>query len=199
MTESDDDRLLRLETSHRIKNQLTIVSSILALSADETDDDGAAKKLLSAADRVRAVATVHRLLLDQDEAGMLPIDVILAELCAALNEIYPPTISFAGDAADTRLPGDTAMRLAMIIGELVGAPCQPSSEQRLDESIDVQSAAKAGTLTILVNHEARTSWTASPGKVGGLIVDGFAKQIGALYQPAPGDGSGSATIVLTQE
>lgn len=196
MTETDDQRLVRLETSHRIKNQLSLVSSMLALSASETEDASATGQLQRAADRVRAVATVHRLLLDQDERGTLPVDVVLAELCSALNQIYLVPMTFTGDAASVRLPGDTMMRIAMIVGELAGAPYALDDDGERTDSVKIATHKHSENLTIEVMHDRRALSVLEAGKVGTLIVEGFASQIGATYESAEASASGAATLQL---
>jgi two-component sensor histidine kinase len=194
MTETEQCRLIRLETSHRIKNQLNLVYSMLTLSAEDASDDAAKQELQSAADRIHAVAMVHRLLVDQDENGQLEIGLVLEELCRSLADVYPLPIVFDGTAAPMELGSDKALRMAMMVSELVGARYVPGRREESEQRVAVTTRTEQTTLIVTVSHEGTTAEAPKLGRVGKLIVEGFASQIGAIWEQQQ-DGTTDRTMI----
>jgi two-component sensor histidine kinase len=102
------ERALAMEARHRINNDLQTVADLLFLGRPATSDPTAFDQ---AAARVRAVASVHRLL---TRAG----DVVDAgRLVASIADYAPAPVTV--DAEPIMLDGPTSQRLALVANELV--------------------------------------------------------------------------------
>jgi two-component sensor histidine kinase len=80
--------LLTREVHHRVKNNLQIINSLLTLQSDRVREGAAKEVLAQTRARINALALIHRLLYEQDngdERGDVPIDNLMAELCAQLR------------------------------------------------------------------------------------------------------------------
>jgi two-component sensor histidine kinase len=102
------ERALAMEARHRINNDLQTVADLLFLGRPATSDPTAFDQ---AAARVRAVASVHRLL---TRAG----DVVDAgRLVASIADHAPTPVNV--DAQPIMLDGPTSQKLALVANELV--------------------------------------------------------------------------------
>ncbi|MBC6980736.1 sensor histidine kinase [Caulobacter sp. 17J80-11] len=110
-------RTLLQEVSHRVKNSLALVSSLLGLQA-RTLQDAPRRALEDAAARVHAVARVH----DQlwRGAGMREIDLsaFLTDLCAAVAGTAPQHATRV-DAEPAVVSADLAVPLGLLVNELL--------------------------------------------------------------------------------
>lgn len=111
-------QLLTQEVSHRVKNSLAIVASLLALQARDAKDDDTSRILLDAYSRVQTVADVHDHLWREGDMEVTDIAAFLAELCKRLAEQTPGhEVVFNGEQA--LLPTDQAVPIGLVVNELV--------------------------------------------------------------------------------
>lgn len=112
-------RLLLRELNHRVKNSLSIVSSMLSLQAQANPADASLQhQLRKAASRVGTVARAHERLYKTADVTQLDIGAYIKDVCADL-----PTdagISILVEApAGINLPTDRAISIALVVVELV--------------------------------------------------------------------------------
>src|SRR4051794_13293827 len=110
------------EMSHRVKNDLLLVTSLLRVEAERQRSPQARAALGLAGARVAAVARVHDLLCHGDGSGTLAFDRYLRETCAGLAELLGVdgrhrALVVRAEAAV--LPADTARSLGLVVNELV--------------------------------------------------------------------------------
>ena len=110
------------EMSHRVKNDLQLVTSLLRVQAERQRNPQARAALGLAGARVEAVARVHDLLCDGDGSGTVAFDRYLRETCAGLAELLGVdgrhrALVVRAEAAE--LPADTARSLGLVANELV--------------------------------------------------------------------------------
>lgn len=123
LTEAVREREGRLaEMSHRVKNDLHLVTSLLRVEAERQRNPQARAALGRAGARVEAVARVHDLLCSGDGSGTVAFDRYLRETCAGLAELLGVdgrhrALVVRAEAAV--LPADTARSLGLVVNELV--------------------------------------------------------------------------------
>lgn len=124
-TDIDEERrlqerqqLLTQEVSHRVKNSLAIVASLLALQARDAKDDDTSRILLDAYLRVQTVADVHDHLWRETDAQVTDICAFLSELCQKLAE-HAPGHEVAFHGQPVLLPTDQAVPIGLLVNELV--------------------------------------------------------------------------------
>jgi two-component sensor histidine kinase len=110
------------EMSHRVKNDLQLVTSLLRVEAERQRNPAARAALGRAGARVEAVARVHELLCHGDGSGTVAVDRYLRETCAGLAELLGVdgrhrALVVRAEAAV--LPADTARSLGLVVNELV--------------------------------------------------------------------------------
>lgn len=112
-------RLLLRELNHRVKNSLSIVSSMLSLQAQANADDANLQlQLRQAANRIGTVARAHERLYKTADVEQLDIGSYIKDVCADLPA--GSGISVVVEAPDgIKLPTDRAISLALVIVELV--------------------------------------------------------------------------------
>ncbi len=123
------ERLLLAEAHHRVKNSLQTVADLLLLGRPEGPDGHVFDET---ADRIRAIAVVHRLLVDGRGA-----DVSAAELIDLVAHGVAPDAEVS--AVDVRLDANQAQYVGMVANELIAnatqhgsPPIQVDLERELD-------------------------------------------------------------------
>lgn len=174
----DRQRALSLELHHRVRNNLQMLSSYLAIAERDAPGPEGAAALAAARLRVAAVALMHRLLYDRGDLGTLPAAGLLRELCLLIERHGAGTPSYEGDAgaADLGLDIDTAVPLALWVIEAVdtlGGPGARGLRVRLRSD-------RPGRLDIRVQAAAGQA-PAEPGP----LLRAIARQLGARMSDQP--------------
>ncbi|WP_249011458.1 sensor histidine kinase [Conexibacter sp. DBS9H8] len=104
------ERLLLAEAHHRVKNSLQTVADLLLLSRPAGTGD--ARAFDETADRIRAIAVVHRLLADRRGA-----DVDAGELLRLITRSVAPDAEVS--TVPERLDPDVAQQVGIVANELI--------------------------------------------------------------------------------
>ena len=106
------------EASHRIKNNLQLISSLLNLQAKSSDDADVREALADAQARIITVARVHDRLWKQNEMSSVDLATSIGELCDDLQETAP-NCRLSRDLHSVVVGADQAVPLMLIVNELV--------------------------------------------------------------------------------
>jgi len=114
----DRQRVLVREINHRVKNSLSIVSSMLSLQAHASGGDENLKRhLQEASSRVTTIARAHERLYQTSDVEQLDIGTYIKDVCADLP--ITDGISIVVEApVGIKLSTDRAISLALIVVEL---------------------------------------------------------------------------------
>lgn len=139
-------RLLAREGHHRIGNSLQLVAATLQLQGRASGSAEVKSALASAQNRVSAIARVHRRLHQSNPAATLRIGPYIADLCKdieAASEGTPVRVN----CADFELPVDAAIKLGLILSELL---LNAIKHGGATERVDVDCRASDGTFTLTI-------------------------------------------------
>lgn len=115
------DGLLK-ELHHRVKNNLQIVSSLLALQTHTIRDPHTLKAFQESEDRIRSMALVHEILYHSTDLSRIAMATYIRELTAHLVKSYmvdPNRIALTIQAEDVGLNVETAVPCGLMLNELV--------------------------------------------------------------------------------
>ncbi|MEO6092465.1 MAG: histidine kinase dimerization/phosphoacceptor domain -containing protein [Novosphingobium sp.] len=108
--------LMAREIDHRVMNSLQFVSSLLSMQSRSPGDGDTAAQLQQAANRVAAVAQVHRHFYAEG-ADATSCITFLKRLCSDLEQVLGRTISVHGD--ESLVPTTWVQPIGLIVNELV--------------------------------------------------------------------------------
>jgi two-component system CheB/CheR fusion protein len=115
----EKDMLLR-EIYHRVKNNLQIVSSLLALQADTITDQSVRDVFQESQQRIQAMALVHQRLYASENLTHIDTITYLQHLVGDLSRIYDPEGHITYDIqAAGEMNLDTAIPVGLILTELI--------------------------------------------------------------------------------
>ena len=180
-------QLMAREIDHRVMNSLQFVSGILAMQS-RTGSAEAAEQLETAANRVAAVARVHRHF-HAEQADMVSSLGFLRRLCAELSDILDRPIEVVGDE------GMVATTLVQPIG-LIANELITNAAKHCAGAVRVSYRIRGGSHTLAVCDEGEGLPAAfDPEKGAGLgmkVIVALARQLGgkfAVEQNSVGVGS----------
>ncbi|WP_244433532.1 sensor histidine kinase [Azospirillum sp. B506] len=134
---ADHDRRLR-DVSHRLKNTLQLVSSLLTLQTLSSKDPEVRRALQSAGGRVGIVTQAHQRTHGVLRAGTVDIAIHLSELCQELEAILPGAHRIQVTADAMEMPMDSVIPFSLIVSELVGNAARHAFPPGAHGTIDVR-------------------------------------------------------------
>lgn len=189
-------KLMAKEIDHRVMNSLQFVSGLLAMQSRTPDVGPAASHLQMAANRVAAVAQVHRHFY-ADEAEEASCMAFLRRLCEELATILDRSIFVHG--ADGKVPTTWIQPIGLLVNELVTNAAKHGAGQ-----IDFTYAHDSGIHKIIVCDEgeglpADFDPAAADKSLGMRVVISLARQLGGVLSAADReDTRGSCfTVIFT--
>ena len=192
------DTLFR-EVNHRVKNNLTIVQTILEFGAEEIGEyrERASFTMQSAIDRLRAMALLHELLYShaadtQEDAGSY-----VRALTDAVTEAYG-----FGDRIDVEERHEEGLHcslnrmvpLALIVNELLTNAYKYAYPDNRRGTVQVRSVrGKDGGIVIDIRDDGIGFSDAGkrPGGIGTMLIEALVSQIGGTIERSGGPGAGT--------
>lgn len=116
------EKLLLRDVHHRIKNNLTIVSSLLNLQGGYVEDPPAREALNDSRRRIQAIALLHEKLYNSDDLVKINVGRYVRDLAGALitSLSFPEDrVELSVDIPDIFFHADISIPLGLIITELV--------------------------------------------------------------------------------
>lgn len=117
----EEKELLLQEIHHRVKNNLSIISSLLELQKEGMSDN--VKQILNASQlRINSIAKVHEKLYKSANLSDTPLDVYISELAEEIGKTYESnkqSISMEIDVLPLSVTINQAIPIGLIINELI--------------------------------------------------------------------------------
>jgi len=116
-----DKELLLREIHHRVKNNLEVVSSLLALQSAQIDDPNTREAMQDGQNRVHSIGIVHQKLYQGENLGSIEMKDYFINLSESILDSFGAegriNIEFAMDQLNIDI--DTAVPLGLIVNELL--------------------------------------------------------------------------------
>lgn len=117
-----EKELLLKEIHHRVKNNLQVVSTLLDLQADFTDDPHTQSLFAESRGRVRSMALIHERLYRSQDLGHVPVRDYIAQLAQDLYHSFGVSDTAVRLRLDVSIPPlalDVAIPCGLLINELM--------------------------------------------------------------------------------
>jgi two-component sensor histidine kinase len=192
-SKSTTEIMLR-ELQHRMKNNLQIIVSFLALQGREAANEEVRERIGRVMDRVMAIGLAHDQLSFKKSASSVDMHDYLKALCANIDPRRPNlTIDTQFDSAS--IPLDRAVPIGIILNEVMTNSVKYAFDDeggvinvtfRVDETI--------GEAELCVSDNGRGMGPARAGSLGLRLVESLARQLGGRLT-TPDVPKGTTTVL----
>ena len=116
-----ENELLLKEIHHRVKNNLEVVSSLLALQSANIDDPDIQEAMLANQNRVHSMGILHQKLYQSEHLAFIEMKDYFKNLCENILDSYNESdrIKVNIDMKEVELDVDIALPLGLIVNELL--------------------------------------------------------------------------------
>jgi two-component sensor histidine kinase/PAS domain-containing protein len=173
------------ELNHRVKNNLAMVSSMLALQARMGDGGRVREHLTKAVDRIQAIAEVHGSLYRTSRKDDVDFAAYLQDLCARLASslLDGDRIRIEVSAEPAAMPLDRAVALGIVVNELVTNAAKHAYPAPAEGLIEVRlEHAPPGLLLCVADDGLGLPADLPTGGLGMRLVRSLVQQIGATLE-----------------
>ncbi len=176
----DQQTALLHEVDHRVKNNLQVISSLVLLKARRTRDAACREALNSMAERIGALATVHRLLYSVGDVNRFNLRDFAADFGADLAAgLDPDRIRLTIDVDAIAVSASRAAPLALLVHELATNAVRHAfpGERRGRVAIVARRRADAMTLEVSDDGVGLGPHDANPEGFGRALVGMVVRQL----------------------
>lgn len=192
----EEKTVLLREIHHRVKNNLQVITSLLALQSNQSHDSTFKQAMLESQDRVKAMALIHELLYETNDFSRINLSDYLERLMGLIRQSYLSElkrIHLKLELAEVYVDLDKAIPCGLLVNELVSNAIKHAFVNREAGEITV-SVRVVGQETLLSVSDNgigfSTSSTVVPVKSLGLrLVTMLATQIGGRVVRENKDGT----------
>ena len=147
----DRHQVLLKEITHRVKNSLQVVTSMLYLQASASDDAALTQHLTEASSRVSAVGRAYERLAYDENVETIALDAYLRDVCAdAVRASSQCQLEFTADPS-IRVDADRAIPIALIVNELITNAAKHASPEGSSTGRIAVRLTKAPDATLLLS------------------------------------------------
>lgn len=189
-----EQKVLLQEVQHRVKNNLTIISSLINLQASRAKDDYHKELFQESKNRLDSIAKVHNLLYQSQSYTSVNLKHYFNEILDNLDETFAPDnieIKIKRDVEDVILDVSSAITLALILNELVTNSYKHAFHGLKKGMITVSLKEKKGKIHLKVKDNGSGFNQQIPSKTSlGLdILDGLVEQVSGTLTYNNSDGA----------
>jgi len=183
-----EKQTLLQEVHHRVKNNLQVVCSLVALQLGSVERDSPmANALADMEARVRAMSFVHEILYQSDTFASVDFASYISSLCSYLFDAYSVDrrrVQLSLEVEDVRLSLDKAIPCGLLVNELVVNSLKHAFPGDREGTISIKMARESRSAVCLsvqddgVGASPTELESAAPRSIGVSLVRSLAKQLG---------------------
>jgi two-component sensor histidine kinase len=120
-SKNNENVLLLKEIHHRVKNNLEVVSGLLALQSAKIEDPTMQKVMLASQNRVQSMGILHQKLYQSERLAFIEMKNYFENLCINILDSYNESerINVTVEMQELEMDVDTAVPLGLIVNELL--------------------------------------------------------------------------------
>ena len=189
--------LLLHEVDHRVKNNLTMIGSLLRLQARSLPDPQLRVTLDSMLERVDALATVHRRLYQSGDITQFDVGALTETLTAdVLGSTGRTNIETVVEVEPLHVPSSHASALGLIINELLTNAVKHAFAGGRAGRLCVQAQAQGATGLIAIIDDGPGALPDSTPGLGRNLIGRLSRQVGAQTEWLPANPGTRATVTF---
>ncbi|MDI6401586.1 histidine kinase dimerization/phosphoacceptor domain -containing protein [Balneolaceae bacterium ANBcel3] len=179
-----EKQVLLSEIHHRVKNNMAIISSLLAIRSDYFTDDENKKIFLDTESKVRSMALLHEMVYEQNNFAQISMPELLQRLIRLISESYDferKKITMELDAEPIKLDMNTSIPFVLLVSELITNAYKHGFNNQVQGVIRVSLTYSEGVRKLTVSDDGLgvpdTKALGDPTSFGYTIIHGLVRQL----------------------
>lgn len=181
--QDNEKKILLQEIHHRVKNNLQVVSSMMRLQANISNNKDASKILLEAVDRIQTIALIHEKIYQSTDLGNVPLNDYIKSLVDDILIQFDNNskIEVKIETNDICFELDQIVPFALIINELITNSVKYAFDEVESPKIEIILSKKSKK--IKMTYCDNGTWKENPesDNFGTSLIEIFTEQLEGKY------------------
>lgn len=194
--------LLLREVTHRVGNNLAMVSSLLRMQQAKLDDDAARSAIETARGRIQTISTAQRRLRLGDDLQSTAVDGLLEAVVSDLADsaLDGTAISISGHFDPLVVSARDATTLAVVLGELISNAIKHAFDGRESGTIRASFTIGSNHIPCMVVEDDGIGLDPSDDSkrrsgLGSMIIESLSRQYGGEIEKRTNEHGGTSIII----
>ncbi len=195
------------EIHHRVKNNLAVISGLLYLKAESTQDGSVRASLKEAQNRIQSMALIHEQLYQEaDENARIDMPQYLQDLIGSIEQSHneiETTIKTQVSADAIKLPLKRSVTVGLLTTELINNAFKHAFEGREEGWIHVEMHKENGNIRLTISDNGvglPEDFQMEDGSMGMQILINLTNQLdGVITCDSNSDGGSSFTVTFKED
>lgn len=181
----DQKELLLKEIHHRVKNSLSIVSSLIELQMASTENNEAFDILQNSQSRIQSVAMIHEKLYRSESLSTIELGAYIKELTEAIHGTfteYSDAVTLQFDLDKIELGTDRAIHCGLLINELTVNAFKHAFNKHRQGKLSVTLRKENDEILLKLSDNGpglpKEFKQKSGDNLGSMLIDSFVSQLG---------------------
>ncbi len=154
----EQERMLRKEVDHRVKNSLVSIGAMLSMKARRTSNEALKLELDDASTRIRSLSSLHAELHELEAGDRIDLNALFMRVQNDLRYLIPETAKLSIDVQAFEATPHLANALLLIVNEFVSNSVKHGLNDHEGEiTIHIEGAANSWSITCRDNGSATAS------------------------------------------
>ncbi len=189
--------LLLHEVDHRVKNNLTMIGSLLRLQSRRIGDPVLASKLDAMMDRIDALATVHRTLYQSDDVTKFDVAEFAVRLATdIIGSSGRGDIDLDTEVEPILVEAGEASSLGLVLNEILTNAIKHGLADGRPGTIKITGQCHGGDASIVIDDDGVGMVSEPSSGLGQTLINRLAKQTGATVAWSSRHPGTRVTLVL---
>jgi chemotaxis protein methyltransferase CheR len=193
--------MLLQELTHRVKNSLQTIASIVRIEAGRHKSGEGKGALERVSDRISAIGRLYSNLEKAGTIEAIDASIYLEEVCANLiasvQQRGGKAISLKTDIARELLSTERTIPIGLIVNELVMNAIKYAFPDDTGGTVNVALKRESGELRLTVADDGRgAAFHPADSGLGSRLVEGFAQQLGGRVERESGNQGTTVRLIL---
>lgn len=182
----EQKEMLLREIHHRVKNSLSIISGLIELQMDSTDDSKTQDVLKNSQSRIESVGLIHEKIYQNDSLSDVMLDSYLKELVEAIHGTftdYNETVDMEFDIETMDLEVDKMIPCGLLVNELVVNAYKHAFKKGEQGQLTIKLQRQNGKAELVVADNGPglpdDFELGVGGSLGSMLIETFAAQLEA--------------------
>jgi PAS domain S-box-containing protein len=184
--------ILMRELQHRVKNNLSIVASLVDMELAGISDPKAQHVLCDTISRIRAMSAIYESLDLSADASTVDFKLFLTRLCESAAEMYGAAgrgIAIAAASESIRLDTKRAVSLGLVANEAIANAFKHAFPEGRSGSIHVSFEVRGASAVLKVADDGVGGTETAEQGLGMRITELLARQIEGVLEIGSGEGT----------
>jgi len=203
-----EKEIMLAEIHHRVKNNLAMISAMMIIQADKTDDPGLSNKLLDSTNRIKAIANIHEHLYESTNLSLIHFTDNIINLIEKISDTLQTETDISivkqcKDCNEIEMDINQAIYCSLIVNEVVTNIIKHAFNGLDNGKIEISAKEEQNTVILEITdngHKIPENFQDSNANSLGMdLIHIFSRQLDGSFKYIPKEKGTTFTLTFRKK